>query len=202
MNVDFIEIGTSDFDTLIQLADDNTIGFSVEPIKFYLDRLPDKPNCQKIQSAIGDYSGVIDIYYLHEDDIVKHCLPNFLRGCNSVNKIHPTALNWVKSKSLDETLFRKESVIVETLYNFFQQNNIRSVKILKLDTEGHDIPILNKFLTDIRSNSDNVKLPDKIIFESNSLTPATDVNQLLNRLFSFCYKVESQGHDTIVIRSI
>ena len=118
-----------------------------------------------------------------------------------MNKIHPTTLEWVKSKGLDETLFHKESVLVETLYNFFQQNNIYSVKVLKLDTWVHDIAILNNFLNDIRSNSDDVKLPDKIIFESNSLISVEDVNQLLIRLFSFSYKVESRGHYTIVIRS-
>ena len=52
MNVDFIEIGTSDFDTIIQLADDNTVGFYIEPINFYLDRLPNKPNCQKKSTVL------------------------------------------------------------------------------------------------------------------------------------------------------
>ena len=35
---DFIEIGTSDFDTLIESSDDNVVGLSIEPIKYYLDR--------------------------------------------------------------------------------------------------------------------------------------------------------------------
>ena len=48
MNYDFIEVGTSDFDTLIQDATDNCIGLCIEPIKFYLDRLPNKPNVKKI----------------------------------------------------------------------------------------------------------------------------------------------------------
>lgn len=36
INCDFIEIGTSDFETEIQNANDNTIGFSIEPLPFYL----------------------------------------------------------------------------------------------------------------------------------------------------------------------
>jgi hypothetical protein len=44
---DFIEIGTSDFDTLIETSDDKTVGLSIEPIKYYLDRLPERKNVKK-----------------------------------------------------------------------------------------------------------------------------------------------------------
>ena len=37
MKYDFIEIGTSDFGTLIQ-SSTNEIGISIEPLKIYLDR--------------------------------------------------------------------------------------------------------------------------------------------------------------------
>jgi hypothetical protein len=52
IDLDSIEIGTSDFDTLIESASANTVGFSIEPIKYYLDNLPDKPNVTKINKAI------------------------------------------------------------------------------------------------------------------------------------------------------
>ena len=42
MKYDFIEIGTSNFDTLIEAADDTTVGISIEPIGYYLDQLPDR----------------------------------------------------------------------------------------------------------------------------------------------------------------
>jgi Asp-tRNA(Asn)/Glu-tRNA(Gln) amidotransferase A subunit family amidase len=38
-DVDFIEIGTSDFWTLIETADDSTIGFSIDPLQMYLGDL-------------------------------------------------------------------------------------------------------------------------------------------------------------------
>lgn len=47
MDYDFIEIGTSNFDTLIQSADDNAKGISVDAVKYYIDNLPDKLNCKK-----------------------------------------------------------------------------------------------------------------------------------------------------------
>lgn len=49
--LDFIEIGTSDFETLIQTCDDNTYGLSIEPIKKYIDRLPNRPNVVKINAV-------------------------------------------------------------------------------------------------------------------------------------------------------
>ena len=49
-DLDFLEIGTSNFDTLIQLADNKTVGISVEPIKYYLDSLPSPANVLKINA--------------------------------------------------------------------------------------------------------------------------------------------------------
>ena len=54
IHYDFIEIGTSDFHTLIESATDKTIGLSIEPIKTYLDRLPNKENVFKVQAAVSD----------------------------------------------------------------------------------------------------------------------------------------------------
>jgi hypothetical protein len=71
---DFVEIGTSDFDTLIQICDENTVGISVEPIKYYLDRLPNKSNVIKLQSALSTNDGECDVYYISDDDIQKHSL--------------------------------------------------------------------------------------------------------------------------------
>jgi hypothetical protein len=34
MKYDFIEIGTSNFDTLIEAADDTTVGLSIEPVGY------------------------------------------------------------------------------------------------------------------------------------------------------------------------
>ena len=58
---DFVEICTSDFETLIENSSDETIGISVEPIKFYLDKLPNKKKCKKINIGISDKSSNIDI---------------------------------------------------------------------------------------------------------------------------------------------
>ena len=62
---DFIEIGTSDFDTEIQ-KNDNKCGVSIEPIKYYLDKLPNKENCIKLNMGISNYNGKCVVNYLSE----------------------------------------------------------------------------------------------------------------------------------------
>ena len=68
---DFIEIGTAFFDTLIEKATDEQYGLSIEPVKEYLDKLPDKQYVTKINGAVvadEDHAG-LDLYYVDEQDI-------------------------------------------------------------------------------------------------------------------------------------
>lgn len=52
---DFIEIGTADFDTLIETADNTVRGLTIEPLNYYLKRLPCRKNIIKINAAISNY---------------------------------------------------------------------------------------------------------------------------------------------------
>ena len=47
MKYDFIEIGTSDFDTLIE-STQGKIGITIEPLLFYLENLPKNPSVIKV----------------------------------------------------------------------------------------------------------------------------------------------------------
>ena len=75
IDYDFIEIGTSNFDTLIQSADDNTKGISVDAVKYYIDSLPNKLNVKKINVAISNINSFLDVYYIPEKTIEYHKLP-------------------------------------------------------------------------------------------------------------------------------
>ena len=44
MHYNFIEIGTSDFRTIAETATNDKTGLCVEPLKHYLDALPNKDN--------------------------------------------------------------------------------------------------------------------------------------------------------------
>ena len=172
MKYDFIEIGTSDFRTIMQTANDDVFGLSIEPIQLYLDALPDKRNVTKVNYAISDKNSTIDIFYVSPDNIKKYNLPEWVRGCNSINSPHPSVVNLLKDTH-DQviTIQQVKSVTWESLINEF---SIESVNFLKIDTEGHDHVILNEYYNECIKNQS--LLADKIIFEMNSLSnqPALD----------------------------
>ena len=183
-HVNFIEIGTSDFDTLLQRQpEDNTINYSIEPIKFYLDALPNKKNVNKINCAISDKDGETTIYYVKPENIAKYGLPDWVRGCNSIGNKHPTVEKLLRNNKLEHIL-ESDKIDVVDIKTFIAKYNIKSINYLKIDTEGHDCIIINSLLQgDI--------LPKKIFFESNVLTPKDLYNQTVIKLKLKGYKVVS-----------
>lgn len=193
IDLDFLEIGTSDFDTLIELANDRTVGITVEPVKRYLDRLPDKPGVIKTCVAISDKPGVGEVYYLPEEKIVEFGFMKDYRGCNTLNEPHPTVLNQLKSLGKDESEFLKTRIPVLTYQNLIDAYGIRSVRYCKINTEGHDCKILNSML-----NADRAK-PQKIKFESNALVDPTELKETIRRMESNGYFILGQDrHDTVM----
>jgi autotransporter strand-loop-strand O-heptosyltransferase len=194
---DFIEIGTSDFDTLIESSNNNEWGISVEPIKFYLDKLPNKKNVFKEQSAIALENGDIDIYYIDEEDIQKHNLPWWVRGSNSVSSPHKFTI-----KELGEDLYyqivRKEKVKTITWSTLFEKYNVKSVDYLKIDTEGFDHIIFKDFLDYCELNK--FPLPNKITLEYHTdVSNLPEIDKLISKLpFYLVYKSNS---DITLIKS-
>lgn len=181
MKFDFIEIGTSDFQTLLQKSNDEEIGLSIDPIKIYLDRLPEKVNKYKLNYAISDKEALVNVFWVHPDDvdnIEKYNLPYWIRGCNSIITPHPTTIKELKNRNLEHLLrvTQCECITWETLIN---RHNIQDVKHLKIDTEGHDCVILNYVL-------ESSLVPNKITFEVNELTDM----QLLETTY---YKLNQLG---------
>ena len=125
---DFIEIGTSNFDTEIEQANDDIIGISVEPIKKYLDDLPNKKNVIKVNSAISDVDeeGTIKLYYIPEDVIRKNNLPDYLIGCNSIGKYHDNHIS-MNLKEYVEII----DVPVISIPMLFNKFNVKKTKYLK-----------------------------------------------------------------------
>ena len=191
--LDFIEIGTSDFDAEIQTAAGRT-GISVEPIKRYLDVLPDAEGITKVHAAISDYDGWINVYNV---DPEKHSLPEWVRGCNSVNSYHPTVLKLVLDKRLDERqVFQVERVPVMTFSTLVKKHNVRGCRYLKIDTEGHDVVILNSYLECVSRGE--FSLVPVIRFEANSLTPDHVIDDMLEKLKSVGYRWFKKEGDNII----
>jgi FkbM family methyltransferase len=206
----FIEIGTSDFDTEIQ-KNDSKSGISIEPIKYYLDKLPNKQNCIKLNIGISNYNGKCIVNYLSEETIKQYNFPDWVRGCNSINSYHKTVSNLCKEKFIDiETISEKDEVDVATLYQIMTKFDVSSVYFLKVDTEGHDTIILKKFYEDlqlIRGELGSTELlvpisfylPHVIQFESNILSSNENINEIINLFSNIGYDLISKSSiDTIL----
>lgn len=192
LDLDFLEIGTCDFDTLIQQSNDKTVGISVEPLKFYLDALPNRKNVQKINCAISfdNLESNIEVYYIEPEEIIKNKLPSWIKGCNCINDYHPK----IKRKKLQH-LCRKITVKQYPISTFLQNQNIRKIKYLKLDTEGGDSFILLHLL-DYLKTKNNLYYPLKIKFESNNLTSKKLVKKVITEYAQIGYQLDYSNKNT------
>lgn len=191
--IDFVEIGTADFDTLVQEASDDTTGICVEPISYYINRLPNKPNVTKVNAAVSleDVDGFIDIYYIPGEVIDVLNLPEFLRGCNSINKYHLFHSDALKP------YVRIESVPQIPIGKLLTDHNVVGIKHLKIDTEGCDCYIMDNLLKYLTGKSKEY-YPLKITFESNESSNQEHVARVIKQFTEAGYTLVSTGFDTIL----
>ena len=193
INYDFIEIGTCNFDTLIEKANNNTKGISVDAVKYYVDKLPEKPNVKKIIMGISNKNTTLDVYYIPENVIEENNLPHWFKGCNSIGAFHPLHIKYNITH-----LCVKEEVEVIACHELFYKNKVRNAKYLKIDTEGHDCIILQSLYNYI-SYLPSIYFPQKIQFESNENVKSKDVDKIIRLFSSLGYKLKSRGCDTILV---
>ena len=195
MFLDFIEVGTSDFETEIQKKD-NKIGLSIDAVEYYINQLPNKAGCIKINNGVSNFNGEITINYIQIEDIKKYNLPDWVKGCNSVNHYHPTVTKLLLDKGIQiKDIAISYKVPCKTLLFLLTEYDIQGFYLLKVDTEGHDSIILNHFF---KNNKSNNLLPHKIIFESNELTKKEDTDNIIKISQEIGYDLISSGGDTIL----
>lgn len=193
-----MEIGTSDFDTLIQTCADTAVGLSIDPIRYYLDRLPNRPNVTKINAAVSDSDGTVLCYHVPDAKIQQYQLPWWVRGCNSIGAPHPTVRRVIAESGLEESaLVESFSIPKISFPTLIRDHNIRSINYLKTDTEGHDCVILASYMDAVRDGL--IPPAKKILFESNVLTSRTAVSMTIGRLIGMGYEVISTGGDDTVV---
>lgn len=194
MKYDFIEIGTSNFDTLIESADDTTVGLSIEPIKYYLDQLPERANVKKLAVAVSrsNLCGFMQVYYVPERIIRARGLPEWLRGCNSVGDYHPKHL-----ELMVRDLVQIDCVDVVPIGNIFDSYDVTELDYLKIDTEGADCEIMRHLHTFL-SKEPITRYPKKILFETNELANPGEVEMVKAEFITLGYRVTKSGYDTVL----
>jgi hypothetical protein len=194
MKYDFIEIGTSNFDTLIEAADDTTVGLSIEPIGYYLDQLPNRANVKKLDIAVARNNkfGFMDVYYVPERTIRARGLPDWLRGCNSVGGYHPKHIELAV-----RDLVQIDTVELIPIGELFNCYDVTELDYLKIDTEGADCEIM-RHLCEFLKTEPTTRYPKKILFESNELAVADDVETVKTLFVELGYHVTCTGYDTVL----
>lgn len=201
MKVDFIEIGTSDFDTEIGKVAEYQNGISIEAVKYYYDKLPVVSNVITHHLAVSDDTGTCTISYV-DPAIVEELSRNnpsahqWIKGCNTINNDHPLLQSYLLINNLSRDIVISEEVEKNTLFNVVRDDGVTGIYYLKIDTEGHDVIILHKFISD--SIDYPWLLPHLIQFETNSNIKSSQVDELLRYMTKAGYRVVSRGEDTIV----
>jgi hypothetical protein len=202
MIYDFIEIGTSNIETLIEHADDNTIGLSVEPIRHYLDSLPDKHNVKKVNVAVSanNLEEPVEVFFVPEDIINEKNLPLWLKGCNCIGGYHYQHTQYHPSHDKENILdlVKTEVVMSVPIGKLFDEYDVTGVNYLKIDTEGSDCDILQHYYEYLKTKPKSY-YPKKIRFESNELTPRDKIEKVRELFNSIGYNYPEIGWpDTLI----
>ncbi|CAJ1348485.1 unnamed protein product [Effrenium voratum] len=181
----YLEIGTSDFDTLLSrhVWREEVRGISVEPVRAYFERLPSAGGKLLLNLAVSDHDGYDTIYLvppelvagymgsesLCDEEQVKKlglsgCLPGWIRGTSSLRP--PEGVRQLLGEELKRILAKVQvpSITYRSLVTIY---GVGSLDILKLDTEGFDHQILQQVLALGRSQG---LWPGQVQFEKNMLS--------------------------------
>jgi sulfotransferase len=189
---DFIEIGSADFETLIETVNDEVRGITVEPLKEYFDRLPDKRNVIKVQAAISDKDGSDLIYYIDKSKIEEHGLPEWTSGSNSLGQPHPFLTKYFE-KDFYNSLVETRKVKTITFQTLVSTYNIQQIKLLKIDAEGHDHVILKGYLEVCEKNPK--LLAETIHCEYDKLiSNIEEMNNILKKFEKYYFVVKGKNN--------
>jgi FkbM family methyltransferase len=198
IDLDFIEIGSSDHDTLLDGAPIDIKGIIIEPVKIYLDRLPNLPNVKKINVAISpdNKEEMVDVYYVPPEIIENNSKYHLtLKGCNRIGEMHKQHILWGMQEYVQSI-----KVPMVPLYKILKENNVKQIEHLKIDIEGGDSLLLLNFLEYLK-NKTKEYYPKKITFETNELTDQNFVSFVIGEYNKLEYQMIERGDNTVLIKT-
>jgi len=198
---DFVEIGTCDFDAII-LNENPGKGISVEALPYYSNRLPEVNGVTKINAGISDKDGEMNIHWVNPDNFKKWDLPDWVRGSNSIGQPHAVVQEECDYRNISyDDVITISKIKVKSWKTLAKENNIKGVKLIKLDTEGHEHIIMKNLLEDLIERSSF--RPEKIFFENNKLAnkdKLTEVVQGFEKLGYVLSKATPMDHQLILMK--
>ena len=164
--LEFLEIGTNEFDTLLGSSYPGP-GKSVEALKFYQDKLPDRTGVEKVNAAVvgddtlygRDGAEPITFYFVHPANISRFKLPPDFKGMSSVAAPNPQVAAELRRRGLWHLL---ESAFVPTTSYVRLVASATSIGFVKLDIEGGEPGLMRDLASECRRRK---LCPDRIQFE-------------------------------------
>ena len=138
MNKVFVEIGTSNFDTLIPLIKNGWQGYCVEPVVEYINDLTElNENVVLSNCAISSYDGTLKMYQSVTDNVL------WSRGISHAVKQQGSKL--LESKKYSYLTKSVIDVPCYTLSTYIKRMGITHIDFLKVDVEGHENDIFDAY---------------------------------------------------------
>lgn len=194
MKYDFIEIGTCNFTAICQSSPDGSRGICVEPVREYLQNLPEKIGITKLCAAISNVDGETTAIHLKPE--VASTFSAAVRGCTAMGRVHPKIKKLMSAGKVDKSDLVKTRVPQFSLFTLFSMFDVTDIGVLKIDAEGMDTKILLGYF----EGRDTVILPKSIVFEANELSPAGESDKVINILNVYGYKQKHRGRDVVMVR--
>ncbi len=173
----FLEIGTSNFDTLIPLIENGWQGYCVEPVAEYVhDLLKLNQNVVLSNCAISSYDGMLKMYQCRTDT------EEWQRGIT--HAVEQQGGKLLEKKPNAHLLKNIIEVPCYTLSSYIKRMGITHIDMLKVDVEGHENDIFDcydwivkpTFMKVEHAHVDDVKL--RKTFEDQGYIVYTEENDL------------------------
>jgi len=184
--LDYIEIGTSDFNTLLQAADaamkaggPPQRGVSVDAIALYINRLPVVPGLARVHAAVvgwEPHNSSVATWYVDPEELWTNELwnggthvPPWLRGCNTVGRPFQLVTDELSKLNLLH-LYHTQHVPALSVREVLLAHEGCRIRLLKIDTEGFDTILLVGYADFLWAHPEC--FADKVQFETMHSTAA------------------------------
>ena len=149
----FIEIGSCDFETNIDLiSNGDWQGIMCEPATKYRENLeklvqdnPYRNNLVIEGVAISDFDGEVEFAEAQDTSQGSRALGSWRRGISSVVSDNHKGERLFDLANNVQFIEKKYKVPCLTLDSLIAKHNIKKIDYLKIDTEGHELNILDSY---------------------------------------------------------
>jgi len=187
MRWNYIDIGTCNFETSLELLLPNEIILLIDPVKEYLDDLPSGEHIFKENVAITNQDGLINLIYINPSLIKNKILKSWIGGSTRIGRQHPTITKLLQENKISENDLIKTEVKTISIDTLIRKYKINSVYQIKIDTEGYESIILESILKSINQGLE----VDRIIFEyRKELSDLIELNRLIEEYKKLGYRSE------------